>query len=216
MTEHEPNYDAGVVGQNRLERQESYEDFLAGELGPQSEQPWEIRDDSTASWALRQIAAAEALVASREATIAVEQDRLWRWVDQARSQAVAVRGFFEGKLRGYAERLREAGKFGRRKSWLLPNGALQYTAYGVDYEIKDEPAFTAWAATQQDLTETVVKVKWAEAKKQMRPAGDGVGSAVVAEHIDRQTGEVTEIPVPGVLVSRVPGERFRVNVTDED
>ena len=194
---------------------EGYEDFLEGELGPHRDEPWGIHDDSTAMWALRKIAAADALVSSREATQAAEQDRLRRWVDQARRSALQTRAFLEGALRGYAERLRDAGKFGKKKSWPLPNGVLQFRDVGVDFEMQDEAAFTAWAEAHC-LTEMVIKVMWGLAKKSFVAAGEGVGARVVVEHINQETGEVTAIPVPGVVVSRIPGERFAVKVDAEE
>src|SRR5262245_33209614 len=201
---------------------ESFEQWLDARFGPlpsegggtpQTPEGFVIDNDQLASWALRKLQRLEAEAAERRAYVEAEIARVRQWAMDLDQRDARERLFFEGLLHGYLQRLREAGTLGERRSYRLPQGTLQFRAVSIDYEVVDPDAFLAWAQAQ-GLTRVKEEPRWGDIKKGLQAEQPSIGAGVTAERINEASGEVTQERVPGVQVSRAPGETFSIRFAD--
>lgn len=188
------------------------EGFVNFEAPHSADEHWQITSDNAAEWALMKIAEAQASITYHEAERAKALAKWDRYVEQATRDAQRVKALFEAKLHGYLLMLIESKRIGQKKSYRLPSARLQLRTSPPQYEVADEAAFLRWCEAH-GLTETIVKPKWAEAKKYFLPNGDGNGMWVDAA--DPLTGEVEPNVVPGVQVTRMAREMFSVKFADD-
>ena len=185
---------------------ECYTAFLDDVIGPLPESPgdavspdadprehWQIDTDDAASWALRKIAQAQAVVQARLAFIQREQARQHAWLAQAEREAERTTTFFEGALHGYLLRLREAGRLGTKKSWSLPQGTLQLRAVGERWEVQDPDALQRFAEDRDVTTVTIA------------PDMAAIRALCASGH-----------EVPGMVLARQGGEAFRIRFATKD
>jgi len=169
---------------------------------PEEEQQtfaWRIADDSTADWALSQIAAERAEL-NRIKGLAQEQiDRILLRVAAAEKRYESGTAFLVAKLAEYFETVTPK-KTKTKHSYRLLSGSLVKKVGGTTLK-QDEPALLAYlkASGQTDLIKTEESPRWGEFKKRLEIAGDQV--------IDTTTGEI----VDGVLIEQKP-DVFTVDV----
>ncbi|HXH08907.1 MAG TPA: host-nuclease inhibitor Gam family protein [Alphaproteobacteria bacterium] len=177
---------------------------------------FEIRDDATADWALRKLSQVEQQQRQRAAFVAAEIERVKTW--QAREDAKDQRfaDFLTACLRSYYDQLKDDGKVSERhKSYRLPHGTLTARAKEAQFEL-DENLLLAWCQTHRPgCIRTKQEIAWSDLKPLLRvvEVDAGLGYQVVIEDIDEATGEVRQMPVPGVRVKQVAGEVFQARPT---
>lgn len=110
---------------------------------------WRIGSIDEADWALKRIADLKAEISENEAVIQAHIARLKVRLENLNSRAANGIGFFESRLREYAEANRgELLKGGKKKSRTLPHGSIGWRKKGGGFEVKDPVALLAWAQTQ--------------------------------------------------------------------
>ena len=184
MTEIEPHYDAGVVGQDRLAGDDAGDPF--GEL-PTRLEGFVVDGDGRADWCLVQIARAEAHK-RRRGTIAREEiDRWQSWQAKQDKADDATIERMTGLLRPYFDQLKATGLIPKgRQSYRLPHGRVGTRLHETKYR-RDDAALIPWAESL-GLVKTEKHVQWEELKKRVAPERNETGAGV----IDITTGEVIE------------------------
>lgn len=104
---------------------------------------WQVDDDETAEWALRKLRATADELDRRRLQKEAWQERIEEWWRRASKPLQARRDFFEGALRDYMRRRREADP--QVKSVALPSGIIGSRASKAKLRVVDEEALISWA-----------------------------------------------------------------------
>lgn len=168
------------------------DDLLLGEYEePQQEEARAtmfLKDESWCDWAIRKISKAREDYATAEKLAQAQVERIQAWLDGKRREKEHTEQFFEGKLAEFYLPIYEANK-GRKKSFKLPCGAVQFRQQQPEY-VRDDERLLAWLHGNGKGDYVVVKesVAWGELKKQLRQHNDRM--------VDLESGEI----VDGILV----------------
>jgi len=172
------------------------DDLLLGEYEePQQEEARAtmfLKDESWCDWAIRKISKAREDYATAEKLAQAQVERIQAWLDGKRREKEHTEQFFEGKLAEFYLPIYEANK-GRKKSFKLPSGQVQFRAQQPEYK-RDDEQLLKWLKANDREAYIVVKESpaWGDLKKNLRQHGEHM--------IDPESGEV----VDGILVVERP------------
>ena len=119
--------------------------------------PWRIETTEQAEWAMRKLAQMRARIAEVDRLAKYWAAEIAQWADQERKAPSRTAAFFEGVLKDYGRRKREAEKMATVR---LPSGSVASRKGGGRVAISDEIAVMKWAKTlPKDKQAEIIKVK---------------------------------------------------------
>lgn len=104
---------------------------------------WHITDDGQAEWAMRHVVKATEELAQLQAQGFKWQARIQAWFDHRARPLQATVAFMTAHLERYAVEVREADP--KRKTLVLPSGAVSTTGHSPKVDITNEPRAVVWA-----------------------------------------------------------------------
>ncbi len=146
----------------------------------EEEKPWKVMDDSSAEWAMEQIANANA---EREKWTAFYAERLGK-IEATTQNTI---DYFTAKLKEYFETVPHH-QTKTQESYELPSGKLVMKAQAPEY-IRDESKLIAWAkeSGNTDFVKTKETLDWSKMKKEVSKY-----TLVDGKPVDPFTGEIID------------------------
>lgn len=161
-------------------------DFHAG-VGAEEAEPlrprWDVADDDVAEWALRKLGNAQRAEAQLRTQRDAWTDRISHWFDQASRPHAQRAAFFEGALKDYLRRRREADP--KLNSIPLPSGRVASKAEPAKVVVAHEATVLDWIedVLDREQRETVVRreVKVSELRKLVEIQREVLGTRYLLE-----------------------------------
>lgn len=153
-------------------------DFLAPAEAT-GDKPWQIEDQSAATWALRKISQIDRRLAEEEVLAAAEIDKIDRWIEGKREAANRERVYFEARLHEYLVALQAEDP--KLKSLKLPGGTIRTRKQQPEYKYDDD-MILPWA--KKNLPAAVIvkeSVNKSEIKAHHKDTGEVIPGLTVAE-----------------------------------
>lgn len=131
-----------------------------------------VEDIASAEWALRKLCRARDRHAENARYVDAELDRLRAWLAQSQAELDDAEGFFGGRLEAWHRQLLEDD--GRRKTVVLPSGALKARQSPARVEVADGEAFVCCHGFDSPLVRVTAKPDLVAVKRAVLTDGEAL------------------------------------------